>query len=163
LGFRGELFDALGEHFLLAGGLQPARHRRFELCLHLVDGAVCLADGLAHDGVAASLFHAIHCILDGRREQTRHTSENRFSHAKPLWNDLHAYTHSRFKLPLSRSQSLAVAVNTLATVSAILECNLKGSASDAVDIGSRMRGSLGAADCSAGLYRLGDSQSACRT
>ena len=70
LGFRGELFGALGEHLLLTGGLQPARHRRFELRLHLIDGAVRLADRLAHHGVAAGLLHTIHRVLDRRREQT---------------------------------------------------------------------------------------------
>ena len=76
LGFGGELFGALGEHLLLTDGLQPVRHGRLELRLHLVDGAVRLADSLAHHGVAAGLLHAIHRVLDGRREQTRHTSED---------------------------------------------------------------------------------------
>jgi len=76
LGFRGELFGALGEHLLLTGGLQPARHRRLEFRLHLVDGAVGLADSLAHHGVAAGLLHAIHRILDGRREQTGDTRKD---------------------------------------------------------------------------------------
>ena len=82
LGFRSELLGALGEHLLLTGSLQPARHRQLQLRLHLVDSAVCFADSLAHYGVAPGLLHAIHRVLDGRREQTRHPSEDRFSHAK---------------------------------------------------------------------------------
>jgi hypothetical protein len=53
---RGKL---LGDHALLAHGLQPARRRRLVLGAHFVHHAIDLADRLGHDLGAAGALHLV--------------------------------------------------------------------------------------------------------
>ena len=64
LGLLGELRHMLRHHFELARRLQPARGHGFELGGELIDRPIRLADGLAHDRIAAGLLHSVDEILD---------------------------------------------------------------------------------------------------
>ena len=82
-GLVGELLDLGLEHLLLAGGLQAPRHGPFELALDLVDGAVGLADRLAHHRLATGLLHPIDRVFHLCGEEAGNARKNRLSH-EPL-------------------------------------------------------------------------------